>query len=98
MLLPETTTVTTTAMDTGFWGAISDRFFRYLDYSIDDSFGQLATSPHQDAWGSWYPEQTPPNDTVATESNPFVIGNNPQTWGVGLLLLGLGFLAYKAIK
>jgi hypothetical protein len=93
-------TTTETAADTGFWGAISDRFFKYLDYSIDDSFGQLqtATSPNQDAWGSWYPEQTPPNDAPPSESNPFVIGNNVQTWGAGLLLIGLVYVAYKAVK
>lgn len=93
-----TTTTTGTSGGT-FWGNVSDRFFNYLDYSIDDAFGMLDQPGNDDGdvWGNWIPEQTPPSDDAPTEQG-FVIGNNPTTWGAGLLLLGGAFLVYQAVK
>ena len=93
------TTTSTTGSGGSFWGSISDRFFKYLDYSIDDAFGQL-DQPEQsggDVWGNWQPEQTPPANDNPTEPG-FVIGNNPQTWGAGLVVLGAAYLLYRAVK
>jgi hypothetical protein len=98
--LPTTTSTTSSGSGGSFWGDISDRFFKYLDYSIDDAFGMLDNAQEDsggDVWGNWQPEQTPPANDPPTEPG-FVIGNNPQTWGAGLVLLGAAYLVYRAVK
>ncbi len=78
-----------------FWGGLSDRFFTYLDYSINDAMG-LNQPQYQPVYYP-YPEQIPPSASNPVEPG-FTFGNNTGTWAIGLGVLAVGFLLVKVIK
>lgn len=93
---------TTTQSGTGSWwettwGKISNG----LDFVIDDWIGgwsgQNQTAPLLGLGGNPYPEQTAPLNPQPTEKG-FEIGNNAPTYALGLGVLLLGVLAFKAVK
>lgn len=97
------TQATTTSTGGSFLGSLSDRFFNYLDYTIDDAFNMLPSQQNStgaDMWGGNWAEQTPPNTQNPTDAgwNWPQVGNNPQTWGLALLAIGGAYLVYRAVK
>ena len=77
-----------------FWGNLSDRVWRYLDYQIDDALGMYdggMYGPPQ------YPESTPPSTENPTEPG-FTLGNNAGTWALGLGVVALAALVAYGVK
>jgi len=76
------------------WGTLSDWGGRWLDYELWDgdpqSYNGVQTYPYIPS----YVEQLPPS-AQAVEPG-FRIGNNTETWGIGLALLALVAVAVYA--
>ena len=89
-------------MSTVSWGTALDdvwsRALNFLDYSIDDAFGQLSVPTWNPFGVEGSPEQTVPDQNQPVDTGGNSTNKTVKYAGIGLLVLGGAYLVYKAVK
>lgn len=89
-------------MESSWWDTVWGRVGSGVDYVIDDWIGgwsgQIDNTGVYGLGSNPYPEQTVPVNSLPEPTASFQLGNNVSTYGLGIGVLLLGLVVYKAMK